>query len=582
MAKQLSAEQKTIGELLGKRGAKFLIPDYQRPYSWEREQCETLWEDLKAFAFPPEIEFNADKDTYFLGSILTYENDGREDEVIDGQQRLITLLLLLRAFYTATEKIQCTNKEDVLSGIAKCIWITDEFGRNPRFNETKLESKVISDEDEIEFKKILTKGECTEKNMSNYAANYRYFQSCISKFKESNLSNFSLFPMRILNNSVLLPIKVDSQSTALRIFRTLNDRGLQLSDSDIFKAQFYKFYLNKGTAHRDEFVRRWKNLENLCRKNFLRSNLSLDEIFTRYMYYDKTKRAVEGNTTISQTFVDMRDFYGENNYAILRRDGTFDDLETLAQFWDDVESRSDRFSAYALKRLYVLNYSPYGIWTHVVSIYFMGNRNLNDEKFCCFLDKLTAVILVNAILDLGKQGIRSRSVPEFKNIFNGKPLVFEKFKQPEKFFRRRLSEMKFTNRKPITRSMLIWWAFQNPLQELPPLDKRLEIEHIYPKKRHELHPLTNPESLECLGNKAMLEEYINIRASDYRFADKKKYYLGWQPHGKGKKYQPGTFNSELRRLAEESDDFTENDILDRNEKIFDAFIAYLREQDLLT
>lgn len=49
MAKQLTAEQKTINELLGKRGIKFLIPDYQRPYSWEREQCETLWDDITTF-----------------------------------------------------------------------------------------------------------------------------------------------------------------------------------------------------------------------------------------------------------------------------------------------------------------------------------------------------------------------------------------------------------------------------------------------------------------------------------------------------------------------------------------------------
>ena len=50
MAKQLNAEQKTIGELLGKRGTKFLIPDYQRPYSWEREHCETLWDDITDYS----------------------------------------------------------------------------------------------------------------------------------------------------------------------------------------------------------------------------------------------------------------------------------------------------------------------------------------------------------------------------------------------------------------------------------------------------------------------------------------------------------------------------------------------------
>ena len=114
-------------------------------------------------------------------------------------------------------------------------------------------------------------------------------------------------------------------------------------------------------------------------------------------------------------------------------------------------------------------------------------------------------------------------------------------------------------------------------------ETKLHIEHIYARNRHEnFELLSNPNALECLGNKALLEERINIGAADYRFADKKKYYLGWQPPGKGKKYQNGTFNQELLRLAETHNDFTEADILARNEEIFNAFIAYLREQNLLT
>ena len=74
MAKQLSAEQKTISELLGKRGAKFLIPDYQRPYSWGREQCETLWDDITDFSFPFDHDFDSTSDKYFLGTILTFQN----------------------------------------------------------------------------------------------------------------------------------------------------------------------------------------------------------------------------------------------------------------------------------------------------------------------------------------------------------------------------------------------------------------------------------------------------------------------------------------------------------------------------
>ena len=585
MAKQLNAEQKTIGELLGKRGAKFLIPDYQRPYSWEREQCETLWSDITDFAFPFDHEFDSNDDKYFLGTILTFQNKNKNEvknEVIDGQQRLITFLLMLRAFYAAFEKIDCKNKENILASIGKCIWNGDEFG-NVKKDSIKLESEVASDEDIVEFKKILTMGESTKGNKSNYAKNFYDFQAWIKEFKDTRPSDFSYLPMRILNNCILLPIEVDSQNTALRIFTTLNDRGMPLTDADIFRAQLYKFFAQDGKQAKDFFIKRWKALAELCNKNFHpRKGTPLDDLFRQYMYYAKTRRAVERNERISDTFSDQRDFYAEDNYELLRRAETFDDLEALAQFWDDLAKRSERFTPAVLKKLYMLSYSPYNIWYNVVSLYFMIHRKFDEEKFCAFADKTMAIILLDALLDSGKQIIRRQFVLEFKDIFRGEPLVFDtQFKREEKIVRRRLEETRFSNNKLITRAMLAWWLFQNPAQELPPLNVELHQEHIYAKNRHDFEPLKNPELLETLGNKSLLEKSINIGAADYRFADKKKYYLGWQPSGKGKKYQPPTFNLELRKLAKTHDDFTEDDIFDRNEKIFDAFIEYLRGNDLL-
>jgi len=576
MAKQLNAEQKTISQILDDPNRpKFLIPDYQRPYSWVREQCETLWGDILSFTFPLDHAFDANNDRYFLGTILTFQNSSYENEVIDGQQRLITFLLMLRAFYQAFEEIEVKNKENILTGIGKCIWEADEFG-NVEKNSLKLNSEVASDEDIAELKKILMTGESTKENISNYAVNYRLFQNWIAAFKNDNPESFSYLPMRILNNCILLPIEANNQNTALRIFTTLNDRGMPLSNSDIFKAQFYKFFSRKGKQSKELFVKRWKTLAKLCNENFHpRRGTPVDDLFMRYSYYAKTKKAVEQNCRISETFSDVRDFYSENNYELFQSVETFEDLETLAQFWDDVANRNDRFSPQVLKKLYILSYSPYSVWSYVVSLYFMSWRELDDEDFCQFLDKVTALILINGVLDFGKQTIRRPFVLEFKNIYNGETIKFEQYRQKESLVRSRLADMKFSNSKLITRAMLAWWTFQNPTQDLPPLGFDLQIEHILARKRQELHNvLRNPDAMEFLGNKSLLEKNINIRAADYRLIDKKIFYFG-----DGKK--PGTFNIELRRLAETHEDFTEADILARNEKIFDAFINYLREQDLL-
>ena len=97
---KLNVDQKTIKDLFQDKRADFLIPDYQRPYAWSETECRTLWDDIFSFAIPDEgrTEFDSNSE-YFLGPIVTFKNDDAKMEVIDGQQRLTTLMLLLRAFY---------------------------------------------------------------------------------------------------------------------------------------------------------------------------------------------------------------------------------------------------------------------------------------------------------------------------------------------------------------------------------------------------------------------------------------------------------------------------------------------------
>ncbi|MBR5913121.1 MAG: DUF262 domain-containing protein [Selenomonadaceae bacterium] len=572
----LNIERKSVYEVFTKRGLKFLIPDYQRPYSWTLDHCETLWEDFKEFAFPngdAEI-FNDDKDEYFLGTILTFDNGCGQNEVIDGQQRLITLLLLLRAFYESFGE----SKNKTYGRIAECIWKIDR-NDNPDFSTCKITSEVATDENNKEFGKIISEGIATQNDKSNYAENYRYFQRKINEFKLTMPDNFSLLPKRILDNCILLPIETNSQNTALRIFTTLNDRGMPLSDSDIFKAQFYKFFQRQGKSEKENFVNRWRELERLCNKNFHpRTGTSMDDLFMRYMYYLMARENIK-----SDTFLGLRPYYEKNNYAILQDEKTFEDLEILAKFWDDVANRySERFSERILRQLYILSYSPYNIWAYIVSLYFMSNRNdknsLSDENFYNFLDKINAMILMHGVANLGVQSIRRPFFVEFGNILRGENLSFKDYRQDKKSFIEKMREMSFSNTRRITRAILAWWIFRNSAQELPPIDTRLEIEHIYAVKRHEFSPLSDEKNLELLGNKALLEKRINIRAADYRFEDKKKYYLGYKRNGK---WTQGTMINELRELAETKEDFTEEDILTRNEKIFSAFIEYLEQNNLL-
>lgn len=574
---KLNVDQKTIIDLFSDKKADFLIPDYQRPYAWNEEQCQTLWDDIFLFSFPDNnYEAFDENEEYFLGSIVTYKNEKGKSEVIDGQQRLTTLMLILRAFYDKFSNMKDKNSILTRDRIEKCIWKTDTFGTADK-STLKIDSEVATDNDKEEFLELLRTGIVKQGSKSQYVLNYQFFQKKIDEFLQVFPSFFPYLPARILGNCILLPIEAESQDTALRIFSTLNDRGLPLSDADIFKAQFYKYYGTLG--NKDEFISEWKKLEEITSAVFKPiTGTPMDELFARYMYF---LRAKEGNK--SSTTEALRKFYERNKYRYLKQPHTIDELKALALFWESVSDQDkDRFSDNVLKKLFVLNYAPNGMWQHITSVYFLQNRTedgmLEDTKFCKFLDRITAFIFTYAITNPGVNALRTPVYDEMVNIVNGNEATFSKYKFNNPQARSFFENYAFTNQRNATRSMITWYAYAFPKQQLLGLNEIFHLEHIYSKKRQEMERGLRVESnIDLLGNKVLLESSINIKASDYRFEDKKKIYSGEQRRGN---YKEPSKVSEIVELIG-CNEFEEKQIIDRNKKILDKFFEFLQREDLI-
>ena len=575
----LIVEQKEVKRLFQETKYGFLIPDYQRPYAWGEKECKALWDDIFNFAFPNEdnSQFDEDEDQYFLGPIVTFKN-GKQMEVIDGQQRLTTLMLLLRAFYNKLGYMQDARSKKMKDDIEKCIWKANAYGEFDT-DALKISSEVATDDDKDEFISILKDGE-TKGRKSRYAENFKYFVDQIDKFLNKYPGYFTDFPARMLNNCVLLPIEAESQNTALRIFSTLNDRGKPLSDADIFKAQLYKFYSYQGK--KDDFINIWKELEKVSYDIFHPiSGTPLDELFTRYMYYERAKAGTKSSTTEA-----LRKFYeGDGSYPLLRKSETLINLVSLVKFWESIIYQdSERFSEEVLKRLFILDYAPNGMWTYLVSVYFMAKKDANDNleefAFCKFLDRITAFIWAYAITNPGVNSLRTPVYAEMVKLVSGEDVTFADFKFDEDRYRAQVSNYSFNNSRAITKSMITWWAFQQNGQQMLSLETRFDIEHIYARNRQDKEKgLSDARSVELLGNKVLLEKRINIRAADYRFSDKKKYYEGFQTASGQQKV--GTMIAELLDMAKNKVDFIESDILTRNANIIDAFVGFLEKNDLV-
>jgi hypothetical protein len=298
------------------------------------------------------------------------------------------------------------------------------------------------------------------------------------------------------------------------------------------------------------------------------------------MYFVRAKLGIKSSTTEA-----LRKFYEKDKYAILKKDETLPNLKILVDFWNDVYSQNtERFSQNILRQFFILNYAPNGMWTYFLSVYFLHNRNekglLEENKLEIFLNKIISFVWAYAFTNPGVNALRTPVYAEMINVVTNKDVNFEEHKFEENSLRTAINNFEFKNGRPITRSMLTWWAFNNNNQSIPSLNTNFDIEHIFARKRQENDKtLTNIKNLEALGNKTLLEDKINIRASDYRFIDKVKYYQGFT-NDKGQ-FKEGTIISELKEISTKNSDFTEQDITNRTDEITNQFINYLTDNKLL-
>lgn len=165
MATSIEVNKQSVKQLLetGKVN-KFIIPEYQRPYAWTDEQIQTLFKDLA------EYTENDTESTYFLGTIVSYENGSGEQEIIDGQQRITSLFLLLRALYSKLNSMTETKEVANFKGqIESALWEQDELTAEVNFERALIESRVISDEGNKIFGQILVSGTTEETAKDNYS-----------------------------------------------------------------------------------------------------------------------------------------------------------------------------------------------------------------------------------------------------------------------------------------------------------------------------------------------------------------------------------------------------------------------------
>ena len=523
MSTTISVNKQTIEQfLLNARTKPFIIPDYQRPYSWTSDQINTLFKDIWEFTCN---EGGTDKEgTYFLGSIVFYENKNGEQEIIDGQQRITSIFLLLRAIYTKLSKPKEKTEEakNFINKIEPLIWKTNKLTGKVEYSSILLNSKVISETENEVLKKILETGEVNERLEDNYSKNYNQILELIEEKSVENALMIYHFIYALLNQVIILPITADSQETALTIFSTLNDRGLPLSDADIFKAKIYNYLQSK--EEKKEFIEKWKELE----ENTQNISENIQKLFYYYMFY---LRALENDR--NTTTPGLRKYYSTNKFERLLKNNVLDELKKILNIWEIIvnstqfiENESWSENKDILKALNILTSYPNEFWKYPVIVYYLVHKDKKDfeEKFLKFLRKLYVELLKKYIESPTINAVKSNILKLNAEIINSDKPVFDFKSLSEDEIKEKI---KIPHRNAV-RMLLKTLAYDYDIQD-ELLPEKWEIEHILPVKWENSYDLREnekiaKEKIEHLGNKTPFEKKLNIIATNNYFSKKKLSY----------------------------------------------------------
>lgn len=523
----ITVNKQTVRELLtGGQRMPFVIPEYQRPYSWSDDEVTTLFEDLWEFS-----EERGTNENYFLGSVVSYDSDA-ERQIIDGQQRITSLCLLLRAilFRLEEDDNKAPEAKNFIKKIKPALWKENEMTGEVDRSNILLRSEVISDSGNEILRKILETGVADKKAKDNYSRNYNKFLELYREKASGSPLQVYNFILALLDYAILLPITADDQETALTIFNTLNNRGLPLSDADIFKSHIYK---PLDEEEKKSFIKKWQDLELRASD----AGESIQSLFYYHMFYLRARIKDVDTTTPG-----IRKYYLDKKEKRLTPE-VVDELSRNLSLWEIVNKRRSvdekvwSKNVAIMQALDSLSTYPNEFWKYPVSIFYMEHEERPDfeEVFLKFLRKLVVMLLsryleVPAVYAVKGEVLKLNVAiignchPMFYAGFEKKALEDQESILVEK---QRTDNLIIAPHRRGMRMLLTLLAYQEADQtELLP--SSWEIEHIFPKKWDSKYYRYNEEEvntyLEHLGNKIPLEKKLNSSASNGYFELKKRRY----------------------------------------------------------
>lgn len=258
--KDLHKEVINVDKLLANRSLQ--IPDYQRPYKWTSKNINQLFSDISA---------HKEKSAYRLGTIVLHKDKGSEVvNIVDGQQRLVTLMLTLRALFKRDNSSIRKSLQDQLGRLKENL---DNL--NPKFTSQISKTNIYNNFHEIS--RIVSRSDFTEEHIDF-----------------------------LLNKCEVVTFTLNDVSEAFQFFDSQNARGKDLDPHDLLKAYHLREFSSEDEALKARTVKNWENSDS---KN-------LANLFAQYLYRIKNWTKGESARYFSKNDISL--FKGVNIETIVR------------------------------------------------------------------------------------------------------------------------------------------------------------------------------------------------------------------------------------------------------------------------
>ena len=513
----------TISEIFSCDGI-YKIPNYQRQYSWTNDQLDALWNDL----YEAYQNKTVDNDCYFLGSIVVV-NDGKGYfELIDGQQRITTLMILMNVLVKDFPDINKNSDEIFIADkdkIQNCILFQGRKNRLQLQTDPKYDS--IFNDLIINCESFADIDEPTKRELKLDDPQYKYINSAVFFYKKlSELSETELdeFVNYIFYSTNIIKIECTNQSFAIKLFQVLNDRGLELSPADIVKSYIIGKYDQDDETGKQIFNNNWKNIEDLSKQY----GFKIDDFVVFYEYY-KLK-----SNPKRQVVDELRD--------IIQRSDVYELVAELHGFSESLRKVYESNNPVILS----LRYIPWKFYvmtalTSAYQVNYPEKDKLFKEIRRFFYISLTAGCTLNQIKQTSFKLIESivnrSSIDDIKEDLNRTIIsrrmyakvydVLDNDVYNEKFLKPLMLSLEYENRESTNNSFYA-------------LDSTLHMDHILPrgyKQKNEWSYIKDEEvasEINGLGNMALLQDIKNEEALNCGFENKIRIYKGQDENGNNK------------------------------------------------